>query len=183
MSEIEGYACDRNGMLIPTRCRGSNGDECMCWPKIAQPAEAEGVDEFDASCLDEWLRQYCHNDGSPGFVFAYEAKGTGQLVDRLRTALSAVTAERDSLDAECGRLLEGNVQDAETIFVLEAERDQLRAEVEGLREAFMKMRNVAAGYSNCCEFDSANTRRLEREFEAADELSRSSGAMAAKEAQ
>jgi len=47
-------------------------------------------------------------------------------------ALSAVTAERDRLDMECGRLLEGKVQDAETIFLLEAERDKLRAEVEGL---------------------------------------------------
>lgn len=45
-----------------------------------------------------------------------------------------------------------------------------------VRDAFMKMRNVAAGYSNCCEFDSANTRRLEREFEAADELYRSAAA-------
>lgn len=55
-------------------------------------------------------------------------------------------------------------------------------EAEALRKAFMRMRNVAAGYSNCCEFDSANTRRLEREFEAADELFRSSAAMTAKEA-
>lgn len=73
---------------------------------LAQPAEAKGVDEFDARCLDKWLRQYCHNDGSPGFVFGYEAKGTEQLVDRLRAALSAVTAERDALLAE----REGKVQ-------------------------------------------------------------------------
>lgn len=52
----------------------------------------------------------------------------------LIAALSAVTAERDRLDAECGRLLEGKIQDAETIYILEAERDQLRAEVEMLRD-------------------------------------------------
>lgn len=119
-----------------------------------QPAEAEGVEEFDASCLDEWLRQHCHNDGSPGFVFAYEAKGAGQLVDRIRTALSAVTAERDRLDMECGRLLEGKVQDAETIFVLEAERDQLRAEVERLRKALEQF----ADNGNWC-YDTCNISR------------------------
>ncbi len=109
----------------------------------------------------------------------------------------AVTAERDRLESMLIQTTtrhfasQWKVRDddkkldeclSEGIAMLEAERDQLRAEVDGLRKAFMKMRNVAAGYSNCCEFDSANTRRLDREFEAADELFRSSAALAAKEA-
>lgn len=138
---------------------------------LDRPAEAEGVRIVNGCVILDGM----------AFSKVEILEQRKDLCDALES-LSAVTAERDRLDMECGRLLEGKVQDAETIFVLEAERDQLRAEVDGLREAFMKMRNVAAGYSNCCEFDSANTRRLEREFEAADELSRSSGAMAAKEA-
>lgn len=46
----------------------------------------------------------------------------------------------------------------------------LEAEAAELRNAYMKMRNVAAGYSNLCEADSANARRLEKEFEAADQI-------------
>lgn len=53
----------------------------------------------------------------------------------LLAALSAVTAERDRLDAECGSLLESKVLDAETIHKLESERDQLRAEAEAEAEA------------------------------------------------
>lgn len=64
---------------------------------------------------------------------------------------------------------------------LSAALSAVTAERDKLREAFMRMRNVAAGYSNCCEFDSANTRRLEREFEAADELFRSSATLAERE--
>lgn len=146
--------------------------------------------EFDARCLDNLLRQYCHNDGTPGFVFGYEAKGTEQLVDRLRAAMSAVTAERDRLQAalsapgtittepagdydnlrkqflslrmransnakmvshwrdQCGRetretLLanaasvnaerDTNSMLTDALEAAEAERDQLRAEVEALR--------------------------------------------------
>lgn len=52
------------------------------------------------------------------------------------------------------------------------ERDALAAENKRLREAFLNIRNVAAGYSNFCE-ENASTRRLEREFEASDKLYRS----------
>lgn len=55
---------------------------------------------------------------------------------------------------------------------LQAMLDKELAQVEVIREAFVKMRNVAAGYSNYCE-DSASTRRLDRELEVADELYRS----------
>lgn len=58
-----------------------------------------------------------------------------------------MTAERDRLDAECGRLLEGNVQDAETIFVLEAERDQLREEAEALRALLNKALPVVEAHA------------------------------------
>lgn len=88
---------------------------------IAQPAEAEGVDfGFDDRSVKVSQEAYS--------IFLEREQ------HRL-AALSAVTAERDRLDAECGRLLEGNVQDAETIFELEAERDQYRAEAEALRVA------------------------------------------------
>ena len=40
-----------------------------------------------------------------------------------------------------------------------------------LLEAYRKMKNVAAGYSNLCD-DSASTSKLEREFEAADAIAR-----------
>jgi hypothetical protein len=54
-----------------------------------------------------------------------------------------------------------------TEIVLASDYDTLRAANQRLREAFIKMRNVAAGYSNHCE-ESASTRRLDREFEAAE---------------
>lgn len=98
--------------------------------------------------------------------------------------IAKLRADRDRLQEEMGDLwkqLDKFRSQSHGITAL-AEIERLRAEVDSLRKAFMKMRNVAAGYSNCCEFDSANTRRLEREFEAADELFRSSAALAAKEA-
>ena len=58
-----------------------------------EPAPAQDEWEFDSRCLDPLLRQYCHNDGSTGFVFAYEAKGTEQLVDRLRAELATRPAQ------------------------------------------------------------------------------------------
>ncbi len=45
----------------------------------------------------------------------------------------------------------------------------LEAELAELRNGYMRMRNVAAGYSNLCDADSANARRLEKEFEAVDQ--------------
>ena len=49
----------------------------------------------------------------------------------------------------------------------------VRAETQrdALLEAYRKMKNVAAGYSNLCD-DSASTSKLEREFEAADAIAR-----------
>lgn len=61
----------------------------------SEPAPAQDEREFDSRCLDPLLRQYCHNDGSPGFVFAYEAKGTEQLVDRMRAALATRPAQTE----------------------------------------------------------------------------------------
>ena len=145
---------------------------------LAQPAEAEVVDlqrlaaEFDAAPDDaEWEPPH------PIFQMARD-------LDRVTAALSAVTAERDRLREEMAELWKriDKFQSQSHGITALAEIERLRAEVDGLRKAFMKMRNVAAGYSNCCEFDSANTRRLDREFEAADELFRSSAALAAKEA-
>jgi len=46
-----------------------------------------------------------------------------------------------------------------------------------LLEAYRKMRNSAAGYSNFCD-DNANTRRCERDFVAAEELYRAAIAKA-----
>lgn len=129
----------------------------------AQPAEAEGARDYLAEFVE-------------GEVEAKTA------IEELQDALSAVTAERDRLDGENERLVRDAKNDAIAYRAVIERQEELRAEVEGMRKAFLRMRNVAAGYSNCCEFDSANTRRLEREFEAADELFLSSAAMAAKEA-
>ena len=117
-----------------------------------EPAPAQDEWEFDSRCLDPLLRQYCHNDGSTGFVFAYEAKGTEQLVDRLRaelatrpaqsapqpvsSALSAVTAERDRHLANAYALCAETVAKGEQI-------EQLRAEVDALRKDAERWRYVS----------------------------------------
>lgn len=175
----------------------STKHEISCW-KCHEMTSLETRNEMDGCCwacgeeidLDDYL------------IKAMDKR------DEHYAALSAVTAERDRLLEEVTEMdalrdkLSGLL--SKTAVALRGpepeltrygyadiplrvktvidERDQLRAEAEALRKAFMRMRNVAAGYSNCCEFDSANTRRLEREFEAADELFRSSAAMAAKDA-
>lgn len=167
------------------------------WNRRARPAEAEGVDLvpfwvlFDATTPEPLIKKHM-----PEGVLAFfdneedarRAKALHPGTDYKRApyvraaALSAVTAERDAALASLERAYANYNQVSYASTERGKQIDQLRAEVEGLRKAFMKMRNVAAGYSNCCEFDSANTRRLEREFEAADELFRSSAALAAKEA-
>ena len=141
---------------------------------LAKPAEAEGVELQLRKVIDELKAGFvvCQQCGDQ------EDAATLDCVPELEAiaaALSAVTAERDALREDRDSQQRVCIASMEKV-------SQLRAEVEGMRKAFMRMRNVAAGYSNCCEFDSANTRRLEREFEAADELFRSSAAMAAKEA-
>jgi hypothetical protein len=162
---------------------------------IAQPAEAEGVDRqrmIESMCLtwrhDFGLEKLEGCDFCSGMTDKEREHLRGQmgkLFDHhFAPALSAVTAERDRVRDEMGELwkqLDKFRSQSHGITAL-AEIERLRAEVDSLRKAFMKMRNVAAGYSNCCEFDSANTRRLEREFEAADELFLSVNALAAKEA-
>jgi len=114
----------------------------------AQPAEAEGVDEFGLFCAncgkpltrdgtlvtgpgidheEVCCSQWCHDEherlgcpqGEPGGSFR-DAEWYGRK-------LSAVTAERDAANS---RLHEVAVACAEA----EAERDQLRAEVEALRK-------------------------------------------------
>lgn len=106
---------------------------------IAQPEEAEGVAvvAWANEALSAFISADCKAYGDSRGGAAGSAAGAHQtpLVrqDDHLAALSAVTAERDRLDAECGRLLEGKIQDAETIYILKAERDQLRAEVEALR--------------------------------------------------
>jgi hypothetical protein len=58
--------------------------------------------------------------------------------------------------------------------VLEAaavEMRRLHAQRDALLEAYRKMKNVAAAYSNFCD-DNASTSKLEREFEAADAIAR-----------
>ena len=52
-----------------------------------------------------------------------------------------------------------------------AELRRLQAQRDALLEAYRKMKNVAAGYSNLCD-GSAFTRKLEREFEAVDAIAR-----------
>jgi hypothetical protein len=52
------------------------------------------------SVLDGALRQLKHNDGSEGFVFAYDKEITEREVARLERELATVTAERDRLKAE-----------------------------------------------------------------------------------
>lgn len=51
------------------------------------------------------------------------------------------------------------------------DNERLTAQRDALLEAYRKMKNVAAGYSNLCD-DSASTSKLEREFEAADAIAR-----------
>jgi len=83
-------------------------------------------------------------DGVERYDWTYDEMAESQDGNYVRHGdYDAVTAERDRLDMECGRLLEGKIQDAETIFVLEAERDQLRAEVEALRKAMEKAQGIA----------------------------------------
>lgn len=108
---------------------------------IAQPSEAEGAEVVGYVGRDARMTVDGWENGGEYLVFADQASEADKRYDvplmtvaQHLSALSAVTAERDRLDAECGRLLEGNVQDAETIFVLESELDQLRAEVEALRK-------------------------------------------------
>lgn len=113
---------------------------------LAQPAEAEGAGDWSglrlaAKVAEEdgpWEPHICMTDVEKAFAQSVSPTKVLELI----AALSAVTAERDRLDMECGRLLEGKVQDAETIFVLEAERDQLRAEVEALRAALHGIASV-----------------------------------------
>ncbi|MDH0156525.1 hypothetical protein [Stutzerimonas stutzeri] len=76
---------------------------------LAQPAEAEGVRDY--------LTEFAEGE--------VEAK---TAIEELQDALSAVTAERDRLKGEAE--LSHSVAD-----LLRVERDQLRAEVERLRDA------------------------------------------------
>jgi len=159
------------------------------WNRRAQPAEAEGVDIIGYMDGDYRRDQPSIYIPHVRIVKSCAKDEALMTVTQHLAALSAVTAERDRLLVDLERAHRATnsecqywAREYERRKEVQAERDQLRAEVEGMRKAFMRMRNVAAGYSNCCEFDSANTRRLEREFEAADELFRSSAAMSAKEA-
>lgn len=165
----------------------------------AQPAEAEGPSFAEvleqASVIQQLGAKNKRIDELQAALSAVTAERDGEAesceqwrnlalqFDRHRMSalahLKMVVAGQDgALDACRGFLSAPPVPG----HAITEEIDQLRAEVEALRKAFMRMRNVAAGYSNYCEFDSANTRRLEREFEATDELFRSSAAMTAKEA-
>lgn len=105
-------------------------------------------------------------DGKPSDVIV-------SYVDALRGEVERLTGELGTVK----KVAYGNLD-------LLEENKQLRAQLarqqvpEGWRDAFMKMRNVAAGYSNYCE-ESASTRRLDREFESADELFCSISALAA----
>ena len=79
------------------------------------------------------------------------------------TSLSAALAS--SCDEQRHELWEsGGIAGCERARVAERQRD-------ALLEAYRKMKNVAAGYSNLCD-GSAFTRKLEREFEAADAIAR-----------
>lgn len=73
------------------------------------------------------------------------------------------------LHAECERLNREAQNLSGQLGACDRKRLALIAELKTTREAFMQMRNAAAGYSNYCE-DSANTRRCDRDFAAADEL-------------
>ena len=78
---------------------------------------------------------------------------------------SLASALASSCDEQRHELWEsGGIAGCERARVAERQRD-------ALLEAYRKMKNVAAGYSNLCD-DSAFTRKLEREFEAADAIAR-----------
>ena len=53
----------------------------------------------------------------------------------------------------------------------DAELRRLHEENEGLKKAYWKMRNSAAGYSNYCEYN-ASTRICERDYTEAEDLYR-----------
>lgn len=76
-----------------------------------------------------------------------------RLADYMDDALNDPNNVADAVSAELRRL-----------SAVETQRD-------ALLEAYRKMKNVAAGYSNLCD-DSASTSKLEREFEAADAIAR-----------
>ena len=87
-------------------------------------------------------------------------------------SLSAALAS--SCDEQRHELWEsGGIAGCERARVAERQRG-------ALLEAYRKMKNVAAGYSNLCD-GSAFTRKLEREFEAADAIARAAIKMVEEE--
>jgi len=115
---------------------------------LAHPAEAEGVDRWNGLKLAAEVAEedgpWDPRVGLTACEAAFAKSASPAVVLELIAALSAVTAERDGLAAarmayasefapdENGDQDVGNVH--ANIRALKAERDQLRAEVEALRE-------------------------------------------------
>lgn len=157
MSEIEGYACDRSGMLMPTRCRSSNGEECLCWPKIAKPAE-------DGACSKQ-CKAAVERDGAnerAGLLlkakdeWAERARAAEEEAIQLRAAISdpesvfvnmkrgtiAKPSLRSMLDLY-GEVVNGDEAQLLEIGKLRAEVEMLRSDRKACLEEFKALRRSA----------------------------------------
>ncbi|RRV70068.1 hypothetical protein EGI99_08515 [Stutzerimonas stutzeri] len=120
---------------------------------IAQPAEAEGVADLEP-ILEAVAREYGMGGLSDGLYADYACDVAKRYAS---AALSSVTAERDRLESmliqttarHFAQEWKDHADDkkldeclSEGIAMLEAERDQLRAEVEGMRAQRDKMAQI-----------------------------------------
>ncbi|WP_312669682.1 Lar family restriction alleviation protein [Stutzerimonas nitrititolerans] len=101
------------------------------WNRRAQPAEAEGVVDTGS---DAWMALHLLDRLSVDSSDELRVMQVEGIVKSMSAALSAVTAERDRLREELERNQLWHKQTTDAGAICMRERDQLRAEVEGLRK-------------------------------------------------
>lgn len=121
---------------------------------LDQPAEAEGPVEMGS---DAWMALHLLDRLDVSADEEPRVQQVEEIVRRMGAALSAVTAERDRLESMLIRTatrhfalqIKDRADDkkldeclSEGIAMLEAERDQLRAEVEALRKDAERFRHI-----------------------------------------
>ncbi|WP_313242969.1 hypothetical protein [Stutzerimonas nitrititolerans] len=162
------------------------------WNRRAQPAEAEGVEVTGFLYKNNGQALTAADMDADTFALMARSDFDGEVEKLVRqtdhlAALSAVTAERDRLESTLiqtttrhfAKEWKDHADDkkldeclSEGIAMLEAERDQLRAEVEGLLGAMRQIR-YASNNGPVSENNAGCIRRIEQIADAA---------MAAKEA-